>query len=130
MIGCNSAHTPMKERFKLSRDSTTAEVDLTQYWRIVGGLRYLVHTRPNIAFAMGFVSRFMERPTKEHMAAVKRILRYLVGTINYSCFYGRNAAEARLIGYNDSDLAGDIDTCKSTSGAIFFLRRSTVCWQS
>jgi hypothetical protein len=79
MQDCNPAHTPIEERLKLSRDSTAAEVDVTQYRRIIGSLRYLVHTRPDLAFSVGYVSRFMERPTEEHMAAVKRILRYVAG---------------------------------------------------
>jgi hypothetical protein len=56
----------MEERLKLSRDSIAKEVDTTQYRRIVGSIRYLVHTRPDLAFAVGYVSRFMQRPTTEH----------------------------------------------------------------
>jgi hypothetical protein len=58
--------TPMEERLKLSRDSTTEEVDATQYRRIVGSLRYLVHTRPDLAYSVGYVSLFQQRPTTEH----------------------------------------------------------------
>lgn len=130
MEKCNPSHTPMEERLKLSRDSTTMEVDATKYRRIVGSLRYLVHTRPDLAFAVGYVSRFMERPTEEHMTAVKRILRYVTGTIHYGLFYGREDGEAQLLGYSDSDHAGDIDTRKSTSGTLFFLGNNLVSWQS
>jgi hypothetical protein len=68
------AQTPMEERLRLSHDSTAPEVDSTEYQRLVGSLRYLLHTRPDLAFAVGFASRFMERLTEEHMKAVKRIL--------------------------------------------------------
>ena len=61
LIGCNPAHTPMEESLKLSRDSTAKEVDATRYF--VGSLRYLVHARPDLTFAVGYVSRFMKRPT-------------------------------------------------------------------
>jgi hypothetical protein len=71
--------TPMKERLKLSRDSTT-EVDATQCRRLVGSLRYLVHTRPNLAYSIGYVSQFLQRPTMEHEQVVKRIIRYVAGT--------------------------------------------------
>jgi hypothetical protein len=71
----NPALTPMEERLKLSRDSTAEEVDVTQYRRLVGSLRYLAHTRPDLAFSVGYVSRFMQRPTTEHQQAVKRIFR-------------------------------------------------------
>jgi hypothetical protein len=75
----NPALTPMEERLKLSRDSTTEEVDATQYRRLVGSLRYLNHTRSDLAFSVGYVSRFMQRPTTEHQQAVKRISAMLRG---------------------------------------------------
>ena len=66
LTDCNPALTPMEERLKLSRDSTTEEVDATQYRRLVGSLRYLAHTWPDLAFSVSYVSRFMQRPTTEH----------------------------------------------------------------
>ena len=66
----------------------------------------------------------------EHLAAVKRILRYVAGTVEYGCRYTRLNGGACLIGYSDSDMAGDVDTRKSTSGVLFFLGRSPVSWQS
>ena len=66
----------MEERLKLSRDSTAEEVDATQYRRLVENLRYLAHTRPDLAFSVGYVSRFMQRPTTEHQQAMKRIISY------------------------------------------------------
>ena len=56
----------MEERLKLTKASTTAKVDATLYRSIVGCLRYLVHTRPDIAFVVGYVSRFMEDPLDDH----------------------------------------------------------------
>jgi hypothetical protein len=54
------------EKLRLSRESKAEEVDPTHYRRLVGSLRYLVHTRPDLAFAVGYLSHFMERPTMEH----------------------------------------------------------------
>jgi hypothetical protein len=85
LIDCNPAHTPMKERLKLSRDSTAKEVDTTQYRRIVGSLRYLVHRWRDLAFAVGYVSRFMRRPTTEHQQNVKRIHRYVRAPLTTTC---------------------------------------------
>jgi hypothetical protein len=65
LTDCNPALTPMEERLKLSRNSTTEEVDAMQY-RLVGTLRYLAHTRPDLAFSVGYVSQFMQRPMTEH----------------------------------------------------------------
>ena len=130
MVGCNPVHTPMEPRFKLSKASTAPATDATEYRSIVGSLRYLVHTRPDLTFAVGFVSRFMEAPTREHLAAVRRLLRYIAGTTRLGCRYGRSAGTPRLVGYSDSDLAGDVDSRKSTSGTLYFLGSSPVTWQS
>ena len=72
----------------------------------------------------------MEAPTLEHLAAVKHILRYIAGSTQLGCRYGRSAGAPVLVGYSDSDLAGDVDSRKSTSGTLFFLGSSLVTWQS
>jgi hypothetical protein len=87
LVGCNPCATPMDPRIKLSKDNSALEVDGTAYKSIVGSLRYLVNTRPNLAFSIGYVSRFMERPTEEHLAAVKQIIRYVAGTLQLSYQY-------------------------------------------
>jgi hypothetical protein len=84
----------------------------------VGSLRYLTHTRPDLAFSVGYVSRFMQQPTIEHQQTVKRIIRYVVGTLDHDLYYPRCLGEAYLVRY--SDHVGDIDTNKSTSGILFF----------
>jgi hypothetical protein len=113
---------------KLSRDSTTEEVDATQYRRLVGILLYLAHTRSDLAFSVGYVSRFMQRPTMEHQQAVKRIIRYVTGTLDHGLYYPRCPGEAHLVGYSDSDHADDIDTSKSTSEILFFFGKCLVSW--
>jgi len=131
LTGCKSTYTPMEPRLKLSKQSSSPVVDPTLYISIVGSLRYLLNSRPDLACSMGFVSRFMENPTTEHLAAVKRILRYISGTLDYGCHYQRRRKEeSLLIDYSDSDMAGDVDTRRSTSGVIFFLGNNLVTWQS
>jgi hypothetical protein len=110
-------------------DATTEEVDATQYRRLVGSLRYLTHTRPDLAFSIGYVRRFMQRPTTEHQQAVKRIIRYVAGTLDHGLYYPRCPGEAHLVRYSDNDHAGDIDTSKSTSGVLFFFGKCLVSWQ-
>jgi hypothetical protein len=73
MGDCNSSQTPMEERLKLSQDSEAEEEDATLYRKFIGSLRYLVHTWPDLIFAVGYLSRFMQRPTAEHMAALKSV---------------------------------------------------------
>jgi hypothetical protein len=120
----------MEERLKLSSDSTTEEVDATQYRCLVGSLRHLAHTRSDLAFSVGYVSRFMQRPTTEHQRAVKRIICYVAGTLDHGLYYSRCPGETHLIGYSDSDHAGDIDNSKSTSGILFFFGKCLVSWKS
>jgi hypothetical protein len=130
MADSKAATMLMEERLRLSRDSMAEEVDATLYHRIVGSLRYLIHTRPDLTYAVGYVSQFLERPTEEHLQAVKKILRYITGTLQYGLRYGRQTGTTSLVGYCDSDLTGDIDTRKSTTGALFFLGKCLVSWQS
>jgi hypothetical protein len=111
LTGCNPCATPMESRLKLRKKSTTPEVDGTVYRSLVRSLRYLVNTRPDLAYSVGYVSRFMEKPTQEHMATVKRIIRYVSGALHMGCQY-RNT-QWKLVGYCDSNMAGDIDTSKA-----------------
>jgi hypothetical protein len=96
----------------------------------VGSLRYLVNTRPDIAFAVGYVSRFLSEPHEDHLLAVKHILRYLAGTVNWGIQLKKGSGKTALVGFTDSDFAGDVDSRKSTSGVFFFLNESPVTWQS
>jgi hypothetical protein len=131
LAGCNPCQTPMVARLKLSKASTAAPTDASEYRSLVGTLRYLTHTRPHITFAMSYVSRFMEAPTVEHLTAVRHNIRYVAGSRDLGCHFPRwQLDDARLIGYTDSDMAGDINDRKSTSGAVFFLGDSPVSWLS
>jgi len=127
LTGCNPSHTPMESRLKLSKSSSASAVDATKYRSIVGSLRYLVNSRPDLAYSVGYISWFMENPTIEHMVAVKRVLRYIAGTLHFGYHYQRGK-DAQLTSYNDSDLAGDVDTRKSTTGVLFFLGSSIITW--
>ena len=129
MGACNPCATPMEPRLKLSKQSTSPAVDATEYRSLIGSLRYLMNTRPDMAFAVGYLSRFMEDPRQEHMAAMKHLLRYVAGTIDYGLAYTSNA-ELNFDGYSDSDMAGDVDDRKSTSGILYFLDGNPVAWQS
>jgi len=130
MSNCNPVQAPMETRLKLSKKSTAPAVDSTLYRSLVGSLRYLIHTRPDISFAVGYISRFMENPTTEHMGAVKHVLRYIAGMLHFGCYYWKGDGNIRLSGYSDADLAGYQDDRKSTSGGAFFLGQSPVAWHS
>jgi hypothetical protein len=83
MGGCNPCQTSMENRLKLGKDDAGDVVDATKYRSVIGSLRYLVNTRPDIAHAVGITSWFMETPRARHWSVVKQILRYVQGTINY-----------------------------------------------
>lgn len=120
----------MECRLKLRKDDEAKAVDPSLYCSIIGSLRYLVHTRPDIAHAVGIVSRFMEKPTATHWTAVKQILRYVRGTLKHGCCYRCGSEKATLVEYSDSDHARDIGDRKSTSGQVFFLGENPVSWTS
>ncbi|MCO5608199.1 hypothetical protein L7F22_062405 [Adiantum nelumboides] len=88
----------------------------------------MVATRPDIAHAVGVVSRFMSNPGKKHWDAVKSILRYLSGTADRQLCYG--GGELSIKGYVDSDYAGCVDSRKSTTGWIYTFAGSAISWRS
>jgi hypothetical protein len=110
-------------RLYLSKSGDTPKVDATHYRSLVGSLRYLVNTRPDLAYSVGYVSRFMEEPREEHLLSVKHILCYIVSTKHWGITYalGEKGTRPCLVGFNDSDMAGDYDDQKSTSGMVYFL---------
>ncbi|GJX73168.1 retrovirus-related pol polyprotein from transposon TNT 1-94, partial [Tanacetum coccineum] len=100
-------------------------------WQMQGSSEviYLTHTRPDLAYAVGLVSRFMHCPSKQHYGATKRILRYIAGTTTYGIWYVRKE-KFELVGYCDSDWAGAKDDMKSTSGNCFMFGSGVVTWAS
>ncbi|CAH9069840.1 unnamed protein product [Cuscuta europaea] len=121
--------TPVESGLKLSRYDKGKLIDPTYFKSLVGSLRYLTCTRPDILFGVGLVSRFMEAPTTTHLKAGKRILRYLKGTTEYGLFYS-SYDEFKLVGYSDSDWGGDIDDRKSTTGFVFYMGNTAFTWVS
>ncbi|GAA0173738.1 transmembrane signal receptor [Lithospermum erythrorhizon] len=130
MQNVNPVSTPIECGVKLSKDDSYGEqVNPTLFKSLVGSLRYLTCTRPDILFAVGLVSRFMEKPSTSHLKEAKRILRYLKGTLYHGLLYS-TSQDFRLMGYCDSDFAGDIDDRKSTTGFVFLLGNNVISWSS
>ncbi|KAK6119945.1 hypothetical protein DH2020_046313 [Rehmannia glutinosa] len=96
---------------------------------MIGSLLYLTASRPDILHVVCLCARFHSNPKESHLSAVKRIFRYLKGTIHYGLFYPKNE-NFSLKGYSDSDYAGNIDDRKSTSGSCQFLSDCLVSWFS
>ncbi|PHT69967.1 hypothetical protein T459_25071 [Capsicum annuum] len=114
---------------KLISDDGMGLADARCFRRIVGGLNYLSHTRPDIAFPISLVSRFMHNPTKHHFGVVKRILRYVTGSTDFGIWYSKTS-DFRLFGFTDSDYARCLDDRKSTSEYMFSLGSGVISWSS
>jgi len=129
MEDSNPVGTPMVTGCKLSKDDDSPKENKKRYRSMIGGLLYLTQTRPDIMNVVGLVGRFQVDPKEYHVVAVKRIFRYLKGTIDYELWYPKDD-NFTLHTYIDADWAGDVDDRKSTSGGAFFLGRRLVSWIS
>lgn len=127
MTDCKSVTTPMEVGLKLSTEDISQPVDETLFRKLVGSLIYLCNTRPDINFAVGVISRFANNPRTNHWNAGMRILRYICGTMDYGITYDVGNT---LIGFCDSDWAGDADTRRSVTGFCFCLGSGCVSWSS
>ncbi|KAK6151896.1 hypothetical protein DH2020_014531 [Rehmannia glutinosa] len=132
MEGCKIVATPLDNNKALKKEDGSLKEDDSQFRSLIGSLLYLTSTRPDIMYATSFLSRFMHNPKESHMSAVKRIFRYLKGTIQYGLFYPKNENEGgfKLMGYSDSDYAGCRVDRKSTSGTCQMLGNILVSWFS
>ena len=119
----------MSTTIKLDKDEKCKEVDIKTYRGIIGSLLYLTASRPDIMFSVCLCARFQSCPKESHMLAVKRIFRYLIGTINLDLWYPRGT-HIDLTCYSDADFAGYKVDRKSTSGTCHFLGHSLVSWFS
>ena len=120
----------MRDTILLPSDTLTSELEKAKYSAKVGSIMYaMVETRIDIAFATSMVSRFANNPSSEHFHAVDQILRYLAGSQDRGITFG-GEEELNLVGYSDSDWAGDRADRKSTSGFVFTLNGGPVSYAS
>ncbi|GJX47821.1 retrovirus-related pol polyprotein from transposon TNT 1-94 [Tanacetum coccineum] len=129
MESCDLVDTPMVEKSKLDENTQGKAIDLTHYRGMVGTLMYLTSSRPDMVYAVCMCARYQARPTEKHLHAVKRIFRYLRGTVNQGLWYSKDSAIA-LTAFADADHAGCQDTRRSTSGSMQLLGDRLVSWSS
>ena len=129
MEDCKPVSTPMITGCKLSKDDESKEVDQRLYRSMIGSLLYVTASRPDVMQAIGQVARFQAAPKENHIIAVKRIFKYLKGTVDFGLWYPKGN-DLTLIAYSDADWAGCVDDRKITSGIAFFLGGCLVSWSS
>ncbi|GJV31077.1 retrovirus-related pol polyprotein from transposon TNT 1-94 [Tanacetum coccineum] len=113
---CDSVDTPMVEKSKLDEDLQGTPVYATLYRGMIGSLMYLTSSRPDLIYTVCLCARYQEKPTEKHLNAVKRVFRYLKGTINMGLWYSKDTGMS-LTAYADANHAGCQDTRRSTSGS-------------
>lgn len=127
MSEANPCSTPADNNVILKENMNKCVVDFP-YREAVGALMFLsTVSRPDISYALNIVSRYLNNPGRDHVNAVKRIIRYLIKTKELCINYNGNS---ELIGYSDSDFASDIDSRKSNTGYIFMMNGGPVTWAS
>ncbi|CAN1238082.1 Retrovirus-related Pol polyprotein from transposon RE1 [Linum grandiflorum] len=117
MTGCKPADTPMQPNVEFSRETEGIRTNKEKYQQLVGKLIYLSHTRPDIAYAVGITSQFMNDPTEEHLAAVMHILRYLKKTPGLGLMFKKNDTRSVEL-YTDASWASKITSRRSTTGFL------------
>lgn len=130
MENCNPVGVPSDTNQRLSQNDDSEQSNFP-YRQLVGSIMYLaMGTRPDISYAIGVASRYLEKPSSTHVGAAKRILKYIKGTLNRGILYHHSKGEISFDGYSDSDYAGDLDTRRSTTGFVFTVNGSAITWCS
>ncbi|KAE8655753.1 Retrovirus-related Pol polyprotein from transposon TNT 1-94 [Hibiscus syriacus] len=137
MCSAKPVSTPLVNHFKLSSeqclktDKEAEDMAKVLYSNVVGCLMYaMVCTRSDLAHAVSQVCKYMSKPGKQHWEAVKWIFRYLKGTMGHGIVFCSQQDNPLVVGYVDSDYAGDLDNRRSTTGYVFTLGGGPICWKS
>ncbi|XP_050888690.1 secreted RxLR effector protein 161-like [Lathyrus oleraceus] len=129
MYDCKPIDIPLLVNEKLKKEDGGRLVDASVYRSLVGSLFYLTTSRLDLMCAASLLPRFMSKPSHLHLGAAKRVLRYVMGTMEHGIRFEKNSKlEAK--GYYDSDCAGSIDDMKSTSVYVFNLGSGVISWCS
>ncbi|KAL8153625.1 hypothetical protein V2J09_011385 [Rumex salicifolius] len=122
MQNCKSIDSPIEKK-----EMSWKILDFINNWW--GSLIYLTITRPDLAYAVGVISQFMQKPRKPHVEVIRRIVRYVRQTVEYGILYEAKV-QPEIVGFTDADWAGDPSTRRSTNGYTFSLGSGVVSWCS
>ncbi|GJS29457.1 ribonuclease H-like domain-containing protein [Tanacetum coccineum] len=128
MVNCNPSRTPVDTDSKLGQDDVLVQ-DSTLYRSLAWGLQYLTFTRPNLSYAVQQICLYMHDPREPRFAALKRIMRYVQGTLDLGLHLYASATTS-LVGYTDADWTGCPSTRRSTSGYCVFLGDNLLSWST
>ena len=112
---------------KLSNGENRVSVHLTLYRSMISSLLYLIASRPDISYTVGIYARYQANPKKSHIAAIKRIIRYISRTLDFGLWYSRDT-NVNLAGFSDVDWATNVDDRNSFNGECFYLGNNLVSW--
>jgi len=120
---------PLQHNIKLQYEDGSKAADATLYRKLVGSLIYLTTTRPDLAYVVSVLIKFMSKPLESHSNAVKSVLRYLQGTVDYGIIY-IDSSYVRLARYVDLDWARNVDDHRPITGYAFSLGSRVSTWSS
>jgi hypothetical protein len=129
MMDCKPILIPLEQTMKLSADEGDLMEDTTMYICIVGSLIYMTITRPDLSYAVGVVSQFMQTPRKPHYDAMRHILKYIKHILQCGIFYEAKS-QLQVHGYTDVDWAGNVSYRKSTSDFMFSFGSGAISWSN
>nr|GEY35884.1 ribonuclease H-like domain, reverse transcriptase, RNA-dependent DNA polymerase [Tanacetum cinerariifolium] len=129
MIDCNETLIPMDPGTRLTKITKGTMVNSTKYQSLIGCLRYMLHTRPDLSYSVGLLSRFMQEPREQHMKAISQVLRYVKGTKYYGITYKHNGGD-KIHGFSDSSYGVNTQEGKGTTRTIFYYGESPISWST
>ncbi|GJW01050.1 ribonuclease H-like domain, reverse transcriptase, RNA-dependent DNA polymerase [Tanacetum coccineum] len=129
MIDYNETLIPMDPGTRLTKITAGTMVNSIEYQSLIRCLRYLLHTRPDLSYSVGLLSRFMQEPREQHMKAIRQVLRYVKGTKDYGITYKHNGGN-KIYGYIDSSYGVNTQEGKGTTGIIFYYGESPISWST
>nr|GEW68307.1 ribonuclease H-like domain, reverse transcriptase, RNA-dependent DNA polymerase [Tanacetum cinerariifolium] len=127
MMESNDTKITMDPGTKLVKAEDGNSVDATYYRSLIGSLRYLQHTRPDLSYSVRILSRFMQDPKDHHLKAAKQVIRHIKGTKEHGIIYKKEGGY-KITGYNDSSYGINTDQGKGTTGIVIYFGESPITW--